>query len=123
MFFGKVRRMPRIHLAQASVEEIAPCDMRLKWQKCVFGKQAFREKRKAFKDTNDIFFDMLACPFTVNEEVMFIAFGHPLLCQIITAIILDVLCLGRSAHMKTKGHAATFAGPQRTATSVLTLLN
>lgn len=41
MFFAKVRRMPRNHLAQASVEEIAPCDMRLKWQKCVFGKQAF----------------------------------------------------------------------------------
>lgn len=53
---------------------------------------------------------MLAWPFTVNEEVMLLAVGHPLLCQIITAVILDVLCLGRSAHMKTKGHAATFAG-------------
>lgn len=45
---------------------------------------------------------MLACPFSVNEEATRLAFCYPLLSQIITAVILDVLCLRRSARMSTK---------------------
>lgn len=67
--------------------------------------KASDRKRKVFKDADLsflFFFEMLACPFSVNEEATRLAFCYPLLSQIITAVILDVLCLRRSARMSTK---------------------